>query len=168
MRIIGIDPGIAITGWAVLDFEAREISKVLDYGIIETKKDLTRGERLSEIHSDLLSILKDFKPTYAGVETLIFCNNAKTAMSVGEARGVILLSLEECGIEVFDFTPLQVKSSITGYGQANKRQVQENVKKICNFEEIPQPDDAADAIAVSICCNDSLVLNNLSKLETFA
>lgn len=168
MKIIGIDPGIATTGWAVLEFEDREIMEILDYGVIETSKDLNSGERLSEIYSDLRKILEDFEPEIAGVETLIFCNNAKTAMQVGEARGVVVLALEQSGIEVCEFTPLQVKSSISGYGKANKGQVQENVKRICKLESIPKPDDAADAIAVAICCNDTLVLNSLSKLNSMA
>jgi crossover junction endodeoxyribonuclease RuvC len=168
MKIIGIDPGIAITGWAVLEFDGREVVEILDYGVIETSKELNTGERLSEIYSDLCKILETFEPEVAGVETLIFCNNAKTAMQVGEARGVVVLALEQAGIEICEFTPLQVKSSISGYGKANKEQVQENVKRMCKLDRIPKPDDAADAIAVAICCNDALVLNNLSKLNRMA
>ncbi len=168
MRIIGIDPGVATTGWAVLDFEGREMKEVLDYGVIETEKGCLPSARLKEIHEDLKKILVDYSPEIAGVESLIFCNNAKTVMRVGEARGVVLLSLEEHNIEIYDFTPLQVKSSISGYGNATKCQVQENVKRMCNFKEIPKPDDAADAIAIAICCNDSLVLNNICNFKTFA
>ncbi len=165
MRIIGIDPGLAITGWAVVDFEGRKIVKVVDYGVIETKKGLGSGVRLGEIFSDLCEICKEFNPEVSGVETLIFCNNAKTVMKVGEARGVALLALNICGVDVYEYTPLQVKSSICGYGKADKNQVQENVKSICNFEEIPTPDDAADAIAIAICCNDSIVVNSMSNLK---
>ena len=165
MRIIGIDPGLATTGWSVVDFDGRNILEVLDYGVIETKKKLSPGERLSEIFADLCQICKEFQPEVAGVETLIFCNNAKTAMKVGEARGVVLLALNNCGVEIYEFTPLQVKSSVCGYGKAGKMQVQENVKRMCNLEEIPKPDDAADAIAIAICCNDSIVVNSVSKLK---
>lgn len=168
MRIIGIDPGLATTGWAVLDFQGRDVLNVLDYGVIETSKDLNPGERLNEISGDLEEILSEFNPVVAGVETLIFCNNAKTAMKVGEARGVVLLVLEKHSVEVYDFTPLQVKSSIAGYGQAKKMQVQENVQRLCKLSVLPKPDDAADAIAVAICCNDTLALNNLSKLSSLA
>ena len=165
MRIIGIDPVLATTGWAVVDFDGRKILKVIDFGVVETKKDLETGNRLSEIYSDLCEICKEFEPEIAGVETLIFCNNAKTAMKVGEAMGVALLALNNCGIGIYEYTPLQVKSSICGYGKAEKMQVQENVKRICNFDKIPKPDDAADAIALAICCNDSIVINNMSNLK---
>ena len=168
MKIIGIDPGIAITGWAILEFEGREVLEMLDYGVIETSKERNSGERLSEIYSDLSEILQNFKPEVAGVETLIFCNNAKTAMQVGEARGVVVLALEQSGVEIHEFTPLQVKSSISGYGKANKEQVQENVRRMCKLENVPKPDDAADAIAAAICCNDTLVLNSLSKFNKMA
>lgn len=165
MRILGIDPGVATTGWAVVDFEGRNVKQVLDFGVVETSKHLEIGERLSEIYDDLTSIVKNFKPEAAGIETLLFYNNAKTAIQVGEARGIVLLVVNQNDIPAYDYTPLQVKNSISGYGQANKRQVQENVKSICNLPELPKPDDAADAIALAICCNDSIVLNNLSKLN---
>ena len=165
MRIIGIDPGLATTGWAVVDFEGREISEVVEYGVIETEKGLDAGTRLSEIHSDLSEICSEFKPEIAGVETLIFCNNAKTAMKVGEARGVALLVLNNCDVEICEYTPLQLKNSICGYGKADKAQVQENVKRMCELDEIPKPDDAADAIALAICCNDSIVVNSISNLK---
>ena len=168
MRIIGIDPGLATTGWAVVDFEGRNIIEVVEYGVIETKKDLEGGARLGEIYSDLCEILQEFKPEIAGVEFLIFCNNAKTAMKVGEARGVILLALNNHGVKIEEYSPLQVKNSISGYGGADKKQVQENVKRICNFTELPTPDDAADAIALAICCNDSIVLDNLSNLKNIS
>ena len=167
MRIIGIDPGLATTGWAVVDFEGREDINVIEYGIVQTDKGLSSGDRLSEIFSDLCEIINEFKPDIAGVEFLIFCNNAKTAMKVGEARGVALLALNECGVDVYEYSPLQVKNSISGYGQATKKQVQENVKKICNLKSLPTPDDAADAIALAICCNDSIVLDSVSNLKKF-
>lgn len=165
MRVIGIDPGLAITGWAVVDFDGRDILKVVEYGVIETKKNLDTCSRLGEIYSDICEILKEFKPEIAGVEFLIFCNNAKTAMKVGEARGVILLALNTCGVEMHEYSPLQVKSSISGYGGADKKQVQENVQRMCKLSCLPTPDDAADAIALAICCNDSIVLNKVSNLK---
>lgn len=150
MRILGIDPGLATTGWAVVDFNDNGDPTPVDYGALITKKGLTVSERVAEIYTDLHKLIKKYKPEYAGVETLLFCNNAKTAISVGEARGVVLLVLEQNKIPLKEFTPLQVKSSIAGYGKATKRQVQENVKIICRLKEIPKPDDAADAIAIAI------------------
>ena len=108
-------------------------------------------------------LLKNFKPEICGIETLLFYNNAKTAIVVGEARGVVLLTLSQENLSVYEFSPLQVKSSITGYGQATKKQVQENVKSICKLDELPQPDDAADAIAVAIACFDRMKMDNLMK-----
>ena len=150
MRILGIDPGLATTGWAVVDFDKDNKPCPVDYGAITTMKGLSVSERLVEIHRDINELIKKFKPEYAGVETLLFCNNAKTAIAVGEARGVVLLALENNHIPIKEFTPLQVKSSITGYGKADKKQVQENVRVLCNLESIPKPDDAADAIAIAI------------------
>lgn len=160
MRILGIDPGLAITGWAIVDFE-KGTPKAIDYGSILTEKGKTVFERLSEIYKDLNGILDEFKPEYCGIETLLFYNNAKTAIVVGEARGVILLALQEHLIPIREFTPLQVKSSISGYGKATKKQVQENVKIICNLDEIPKPDDVADALAVAIACSDRLKMDEL-------
>lgn len=150
MRILGIDPGLAIVGWAVLDFDKDLNPTPVDYGAITTSKSLSLSSRLKEIYDDLHSILKEFKPEVCGIETLLFYNNAKTAIVVGEARGVVLLALEEFGIKTYDFTPLQVKDAVTGYGKADKRQVQENIKRFCNLKSIPKPDDTADAIAVAI------------------
>ncbi len=161
MRILGIDPGLAITGWSIVDFNSDGKPEVIDYGAILTEKGLTVSERLSEIYKDMLEILKEFKPEYCGIETLLFYNNAKTAIVVGEARGVVLLALQTELIPIHEFTPLQVKSSITGYGKANKKQVQENVKVLCNLDHLPQPDDAADAIAVAVACHDRLKMDQL-------
>ncbi|MCD4811611.1 crossover junction endodeoxyribonuclease RuvC [bacterium] len=150
MRILGIDPGLAIVGWAVIDFDRDLNPTPVDYGAIVTDKGLSVSARLKIIYDDLHSILKEFKPEVCGVETLLFYNNAKSAIVVGEARGVVLLALEEFGIPMYDFTPLQVKDAVTGYGRADKRQVQENVKRFCKLESIPKPDDVADAMAVAI------------------
>lgn len=162
MRILGIDPGIAITGWSVIDFNEKGTPSPVDYGAIFTEKGLSVGERLLEIYSDLNNIVKEFKPEYCGLETLLFYNNAKTAIVVGEARGVVLLCLEKNNIPVHEFTPLQVKSSISGYGKATKKQVQENVKLICNLNQIPKPDDVADALAIGIACYDRLKMDELN------
>lgn len=150
MRILGIDPGLATTGWAVVDFNNNNDPEVVDFGCISTKKGLSVSTRLLEIYQDMEELIAKFEPDLAGVETLIFYNNAKTAMSVGEARGVIRLALEKNNIPIKEFTPLQVKSAVTGYGKADKKQVQENIKVLCSLENIPKPDDAADAIAIAI------------------
>ncbi len=150
MRILGIDPGLAIVGWAIVDFDKDINPTPVDYGAIITDKGLDVSTRLKEIYDDMHEIVDKFEPEVCGVETLLFYNNAKTAISVGEARGVVLLVLEEFGLPIHDFTPLQVKDAVTGYGKADKRQVQENVKRFCNLESIPKPDDAADALAVAI------------------
>lgn len=150
LRIIGIDPGLATTGWAIVDFDGSSNPNVIDYGCITTKKGLTISQRLKEIHDDLNKLIEKYNPEYAGIETLLFYNNQKTAIAVGEARGVVLLVLEQKGVPIKEMTPLQVKNSITGYGQAKKKQVQEAVKILCGMEELPKPDDAADAIAIAM------------------
>ena len=163
MRILGIDPGLATTGWAVVDFNDKGEIEVIDFGAIITEKDVELNDRLKDIYNDMHELLKNFKPEICGIETLLFYNNAKTAIVVGEARGVVLLTLSQENLSVYEFSPLQVKSSITGYGQATKKQVQENVKSICKLDELPQPDDAADAIAVAIACFDRMKMDNLMK-----
>ncbi len=160
MRILGIDPGLATTGWAILDFESNQ-PHVVDFGVILTEKGIPNPKRLVEIQHDLHEIIQKYKPQYSGVEMLLFQNNAKTAMAVGEARGVVLFTLELNNLEIYQFTPLQVKNSITGSGKADKKQVQENVKTLCNLDKIPKPDDAADAIAIAVTCYDSLRMNNI-------
>ncbi|HPQ79156.1 MAG TPA: crossover junction endodeoxyribonuclease RuvC [Candidatus Dojkabacteria bacterium] len=160
IRIIGIDPGLAITGWSVVEFDNDSIPSVIDYGCITTKKGLSISSRLNEIYLDILELVEKYKPEFAGMETLLFYNNQKTAIAVGEARGVVLLALEKYSLPLKEMTPLQVKSSVTGYGKAKKKQVQEAVKMLCNMEEIPKPDDAADAIAVAIA-TEVLVSRNI-------
>jgi crossover junction endodeoxyribonuclease RuvC len=164
LRIIGIDPGLATTGWAVVEFDENSNPNILDYGCITTPKGLTVQSRLKEIYSDMNELLEKYKPEYAGVETLLFTNNQKTAMSVGQARGVVLLALENAGVSIEEMTPLQVKNSVTGYGQAQKKQVQEAVKMLCGMDEIPKPDDAADAIAIALT-TEVLVRRNIEQIS---
>jgi len=163
MRILGIDPGLAITGWAIVDFDKKGNIDLIDFGAIFTKKRVEVKDRLKDIYNDMHELLEKFKPEICGIETLLFYNNAKTAIVVGEARGVVLLTLSEKNLSVYEFTPLQVKSSITGYGKATKKQVQENVKTICKLDSLPKPDDAADAVAVAIACFDRMKMENLMK-----
>ncbi len=156
IRILGIDPGLATVGWAVIDFDKDSNPIPVDFGAILTDKGLSVSQRLNEIYNDLNELIEKYNPEFCGIETLLFYNNAKTAIIVGESRGVVLLALEKQGIPIREFTPLQVKDAVTGYGKADKRQVQENVKRMCKLESIPQPDDAADAIAVAIATIGSI------------
>lgn len=154
MRILGINPGLATTGWAVVDFDSADNPAVADFGVISTEKGTPIQDRLGEIHEDVLALIEKFKPERGALEYLIFNNNAKTAMAVGEARGVIILAMQQNVLPISQFSPVQVKSSIAGSGRADKRQVQENVMRLCKLEQLPKPDDAADAIAIAICCYD--------------
>lgn len=148
--ILGIDPGIADTGFGVISVEGSTI-KSIAYGSIKTEKNTPFPERLEKLEKELAEIIIKYQPDKSGVEELFFCNNAKTAFSVGQARGVILLTLRKHRIPISEFTPLQVKQGITGYGKAEKRQIQLMVKNILNLAEIPKPDDAADALAIAVC-----------------
>ncbi len=161
MIIIGIDPGIAITGYAILDFKRNEIIPI-NYGVIVTEKK-PLSERINEIHNELNNIIKKYKPDEAGIEKIYFNKNTKTAIDVSEVRGAILLTLIQNNINVSDYTPLQVKQSIVGYGRATKNQIQNMVKIMLNLKEIPTPDDAADAIAIGICHINSMKLNSIIK-----
>jgi crossover junction endodeoxyribonuclease RuvC len=163
MRILGIDPGLATTGWAIVDFEKKNLPLVIDFGVISTEKAVPHQERLEEIHKDIRQLIRKFKPDQGALELLIFNTNVKTAMNVGEARGVVILAMQQAKLPISQFTPPQVKSSITGNGRADKKQVQENVKRLCGLDEIPKPDDAADAIAIAICCHDSLKTAKMVK-----
>jgi len=150
IRVLGLDPGTATTGWAILE-EKAGCFKALAYGHISTLPKTPESKRIFEISTDLKKIISKYKPTEAGIEKIFFFKNQKTVIQIGQARGALLLTLEEKKVKISDYTPLQVKQAVTGYGKAEKRQVQEMVKNILNLSEIPKPDDTADAIAVAIC-----------------
>ena len=150
MRILGIDPGLATIGYALVDKENNSF-KVLEYGVIKTSADKENIERLEIIHRNIQELIEEFKPEQMAVEELFFNKNVKTAIKVGQARGVILLAGSQAGIKVAEYTPLQIKQAVVGYGRADKRQVQQMVKSLLNLVELPKPDDAADALAISIC-----------------
>lgn len=150
IRVLGVDPGTAIVGWAVLE-EKKGLIKPIAYGHISTSPVQTVAERLLEIAKDLEKIIEKYKPKEAAVEDLFFFKNLKTVMKVSQARGAILLTLEQFCVSIFEYTPLQVKQAITGYGRAEKKQIQIMVKSILNLKEIPKPDDTADAIAIALC-----------------
>jgi crossover junction endodeoxyribonuclease RuvC len=150
VRIIGIDPGTAITGWAVIENQCGQ-KKVIASGHIETHLSKKNSLRLKEIFADLNKIVRRYKPVEAAVEKLFFFKNLKTVMAVSEARGVVLLTLERAGITIFEYTPLEIKQALTGYGRAEKKQIQFMVKNILGLESIPKPDDVADAMAIALC-----------------
>lgn len=150
MIILGIDPGYARLGYGVIKNE-NNCQEALAFGCLETKKDTSPEKRLLFLSQELEKIIKKFHPEKIVVEKLFFLKNSKTALGVGEARGIILLSAAEAKVPVLEVTPLQVKSALTGYGLADKKQVQTMVKNIFKLKEIPKPDDAADALAIAFC-----------------
>lgn len=150
MRILGIDPGYAIVGYGVVDYDRYKF-KTVGFGAITTKAGTQFPTRLEIIYNDLLTIIEKYRPEALSIERLYFNTNTTTAIEVAEARGVILLAAQKCGIKVFEYTPLQVKQSITGYGKAEKHQVMEMVKNVLNLEKVPKPDDTADALAIAVC-----------------
>ncbi len=149
MRIIGIDPGYAIVGFGVLDFDGRSFS-VVNFGAITTPAGMDFDKRLAMIYNDMNEILELYKPDALAIEKLYFNTNHTTAIDVAQARGVILLSAAQRFIPINEYTPLQVKSSIAGYGRAEKHQVQEMTRSILHLKEVPKPDDTADALAIAI------------------
>lgn len=159
MVILGIDPGYAIVGWGVLEYNANRFS-VCGYGAVTTEAKTPFPLRLQTIYNDMCYILEKYKPDAMSMEKLFYNNNAKTVIDVAQARGVITLAAENYGTDIFEYTPLQVKQSVVGYGRAEKKQVQEMTRIILNLEKIPKPDDTADALAMAIChghCSGSLI-----------
>lgn len=150
MRILGIDPGYAIVGYGAIDFNSNRFT-VLKHGAITTKAGLLFSIRLEEIYNDMITLLEMTKPDALAIEKLFFNTNTTTAMDVAHARGVILLAARQKGVPVYEYTPPQVKSAVTGYGLAEKKQVMEMTKNILGLEKIPKPDDTADALAIAIC-----------------
>lgn len=164
MKILGVDPGTATTGWAVVEEKSGKLIS-LAHGHIATLKNKNTAERLLEVAEDLEKIIRQYQPTEAAVEDIFFFKNLKTVIKVSQSRGAILLTLEKLKVKIFEYTPLQVKQAITGYGRAEKRQVQEMVKNIMNLKTLPKPDDVADALAIAACHIHSRKMNNLNKRE---
>lgn len=150
MKILGIDPGIAIMGYGVVEFKANKV-KVIENGVVTTSSKTTTPERLSILYKNLNEIIKEFKPDEFAIEELFFNQNVKTAITVGHARGIQILSAQENSLPIYEYTPLQIKQAITGYGRANKSQMQKTVTTLLSLKEIPKPDDAADALSVALC-----------------
>lgn len=150
-RIIGIDPGTGRLGFGVINRTSRGSLSLVDAGVIETSPDQSDSQRLLTIHDELKSIIDELKPDILVVEKLFFAQNVTTAMSVSQARGVVLLLGEQSSLILHEYTPLQIKQSLTSYGRATKNQVQEMVKAILGLSTKPKPDDCADALAAAIC-----------------
>ncbi|HBT64047.1 MAG TPA: crossover junction endodeoxyribonuclease RuvC [Ruminococcaceae bacterium] len=150
MVIFGIDPGYATVGWGCIRYERGRFI-LLDYGTVLTPADMKFSNRLSLIHEELTALIIRYNPDIVAVEKLYFKNNQKTVIDVAQARGVILLAAEQCKLPLYEYTPLQVKSAVTGYGKAEKPQVMEMTRRLLRLREVPRPDDAADAIALAIC-----------------
>lgn len=150
MRILGIDPGYAILGWGVIDVKGNRFS-VVDYGSLTTEPFTDMPSRLQSLYGSLRELIERYSPDEASVEELFFNNNAKTAILVGQARGVAVLACADGGLSVSEYTPLQIKQALVGYGRADKKQVQYMVKTLLNLAEAPKPDDTADALAAAIC-----------------
>ena len=164
MLVLGIDPGTAITGYGLVR-EAGDQLQAVAYGAITTPSDWALPQRLRKIYADLTALIREYSPTESAVEQLFFSRNVKTALAVGQARGVVLLAMADGGLPVHEYTPLQVKQSVVGYGRAEKAQVQELVKLLLGLEAVPQPDDAADALAVAICHLHSARMDALIKRD---
>lgn len=154
MIVLGIDPGYAITGYGIIKNVGNRF-QTIDYGVIVTNSDLPLPKRLLKLTVELEAIIAEYKPDVAAIEELFFSKNVKTAISVGHGRGVAVTAAARAGLEVYEYTPIQVKQAVVGYGRAEKRQVQQMVKAILGLSEIPKPDDVADALAVAICHSNS-------------
>jgi crossover junction endodeoxyribonuclease RuvC len=166
MIILGIDPGTAITGWGIIEIKDKvpgrgDTMQAVDYGCIKTDSKTDFPKRLQIIYRELNNIIKKYQPEEIAVEQLFFAKNVKTALTVGQARGVVLLTAINAGLKIAEYTPLQVKQAMSGYGRAEKQQIQKMVKVFLCLKEIPKPDDVADALAVAICHINSRKIKNV-------
>ncbi|MBL7053818.1 crossover junction endodeoxyribonuclease RuvC [Patescibacteria group bacterium] len=159
MIILGIDPGIATTGYGLINFSEDNKLALVDYGTIKTPSKKEFPLRLLDIYNELEGIIKKYNPDKIGIENIYFAKNVKTAINVGQARGVLILVSARTKAEILEITPLQVKQGITGYGQASKQQVQKMVKLVLGLDKVPRPDDAADALAIAIVCSQRKTFN---------
>ena len=150
MRILGIDPGVAIVGFGVVDSEGGT-QRMVQYGAINTPANTPLAARLVQIEQDLTALLQQFKPDEVAIEELFFSKNITTGIAVAHARGVILATVEKAGIPIYEYTPMQVKQAVVGYGLAEKNQVMDMTKRLLKLRAVPKPDDAADALAIAIC-----------------
>ena len=158
MIILGIDPGLAEAGYGVVEKKGNSFS-VLDYDVITTSSDLADVERLELLYDDIAGVIDSYEPDHMAVEKLFFNKNVKTAIRVGQARGVLMLAGSRVDLPVHEYTPLEVKQAVVGYGRASKHQVQEMTRTLLNLDSVPDSDDAADALAVSICHGHNYAVN---------
>ncbi len=164
MIIIGIDPGYAIVGVGVVEHIGNKF-RTIDYGAITTPAGMPTTERLNKIFHEMVAYIEKYKPDAVAIEELFFNSNQKTAITVAQARGALLVAATSSGVPVYEYTPLQVKQSVTGYGRADKSQIQQMVKMMLGLTKIPKPDDAADALAIAICHAHSDKMNNILKIN---
>ena len=162
MIVLGIDPGIAIVGYGVIDYTGNKFT-VLDYGAVTTPATMAVPDRLNEIFNGVNVIIEKYKPEFMAIEELFYNKNAKTVINVAQGRGVTLLTAARHQIPVYEYTPLQVKQAVVGYGRAEKKQVQQMTKVLLNLEKVPKPDDTADALAIAICHAHSY--NAMSRIK---
>ncbi len=162
LRIMGIDPGIAIVGFGFIDKNGSKLTPV-QYGCIQTEAHTPEEERLLHVYEGMVQLIEKYEPQMVAFEKLFFNRNVTTAMSVSQARGVAILAAAQKGLPIAEYTPMQVKQAVVGYGKAEKKQVQEMVRMFLNLQKVPKPDDVADALAVAVCHAHSYVLN--SKLN---
>lgn len=153
MKILGIDPGLGRCGFGLIETSAKRGAKALDYGVITTTVDAPLPERLKELYDSLVQVLSETNPEIVAVEKLFFSKNITTGIAVAEARGIVLLACEQKNLTIYDYSPNEIKKALTGYGAANKSQMQEMVRMHLNLEQKPKPDDAADALAAAITCS---------------
>ena len=164
MIIIGIDPGIAIVGFGILEYKGNHF-RVISYGAITTSANDSLPNRLKIINQSLAQLLEKYRPDAMAIEELFFNKNTKTALMVAQARGVAILAASTAEIETYEYTPLQVKQGVVGYGRADKKQVQTMIKTILNLEKVPKPDDVADALAIAVCHAHSGVFGSMFKIK---
>ncbi len=163
MVVLGIDPGIGTTGYGVVGEDANGEVVLVAYGAIETQPGAPMPERLQRLYAEIMAVLQRYQPDSVAVEQLFFGRNVTTAIMVGQARGVTLLAAAQAGLQVYEYKPAEVKQALSGYGNADKRQMQEMVKLLLHLDQIPRPDDAADAVAVAVCHFHSARLRRLAE-----
>ena len=164
MIIIGVDPGYAIVGIGALEYKGNKF-RPLEYGAITTPAGMPTVDRLKKIYDEMTLLIDKYKPDAVAIEELFFNSNQKTAINVAQARGVILVAVRNKNVPIYEYTPLQVKQSVTGYGRADKQQIQNMIKLLLNLNVIPKPDDAADGLALAICHAHSNKMNKMFDLN---
>lgn len=162
MRICGIDPGYALIGYAIIDIEGNRLLPV-NYSKIETSSKLTFFERMKQINQEFKAMLNKYNPEYLAIEKLYFSKNSKTALDVAQIRGAMLQEALNYNLDIYEYSPTEVKLAVTGYGKADKQQIQHMVKTLLNLDKIPKPDDIADALAIAICHHNCFKIKNLER-----